>query len=321
MLFLDRPLPSGLEDLFSGRANVVGPEPESLSQADGVIAGPAAWDGRRMDLGSNRLKVISRSGIGYDSVDLPAATDRDIVVCNAPDAPTVSTAEHAVTLLLAAAKRLPATQEKLRHAEGDYFDTNDGLELNGRTLGLVGYGRIAQRVARVGAALGMEVLAHDPYVEEADVELVSFDRLLENSDVISVHAPLTPRTERLFDAVAFAAMNTGVIFVNSARGGLVDHDALIHALDSGKVLGAALDVTDPEPLPPGHRLLSHPSAIVTPHIASATDRGKRRLYRQAIDNALTVIGGQRPASVVNPEVYDSPKVNGGPKVNDRGARK
>jgi D-3-phosphoglycerate dehydrogenase len=303
-LYIDRSIPDGLDDLFSGRADIVGPDPAALAEADGVIAGAATWDGERMDGATDRLKVISRSGIGYDGVDLKAATERGLVVCNAPEAPTVSTAEHAVALLLAAAKRIPVNQQKLRDAAGDYFETNDAIELDGRTLGLVAYGRIARRVGAVAAALGMRVVTHDPYLDEADVDLVDFDSLLEQSDVISVHAPLTPDTRRMFDATAFAAMRPGVVFVNAARGGLVDQEALLIALGNGQVFAAALDVTDPEPLAPEHPLLSHPDVIVTPHIASATDRGKRRLFDHAIENALAVIAGDRPATVVNPEVYD-----------------
>ncbi len=302
-LYLDRALPPGLDDLFGTRATAVGPAPADLAQADGVVAGAATWDGRRMDGGSERLKVISRTGIGYDGVDLAAATERSLVVCNAPEAPTVSTAEHAVTLMLGAAKRIGVSQDALRRDEGDYFAVNEGLELDGATLGLVGFGRIAQRVARVATALGMNVVAFDPYLNTAAVELVDFDALLARSDVLSLHAPLTDETRHLFDAEAFAAVKPGVVLVNTARGGLVDQEALLDALDNGSVSAAGLDVTDPEPLDPGHRLLTRNDVIVTPHIASSTTVGKRRLYQHAIDNALAVIAGERPANVVNPEVY------------------
>ncbi len=304
-LFVDRPLPGGFEELFAGRAVVVGPDPRELEAADGAIAGSARWDRDRIGACSDRLRVISRTGIGYDSVDVEAATARGIVVCNAPDAPTVSTAEHALALLLCVAKQLPACQQRLRDAEGDYFALNEAIELDGRTLGLVGFGRIARRVGAVAAALGMRVLACDPYLAaDPDLDLVDFETLLREAELISVHAPLTGETRQLFDAAAFAAMKPGVVFVNAARGGLVDHDALLAALDSGQVAAAGLDVTDPEPLPVDHPLLRHPRAVVTPHIASATDRGKRRLYEHAIDNALRVIAGERPATVVNPEVYE-----------------
>lgn len=303
VLYIDRPLPAGIDQVFAGRARVVGPELTDLADADGVVAGADRWDGQRMDGGSERLRVISRSGIGYDGVDLAAATERGLVVCNAPDAPTVSTSEHAVTLLLAAAKRIMVSQTRLRQAKGDYFVASDGIELEGRTLGLVGYGRIARRVGAVAAALGMEVIAYDPYLDGADVELVDFGSLLGRSDAISVHAPLTDETHHLFGPEAFAAVKPGVVFVNTARGGLVDQSALLAALDDGRVLAAGLDVTDPEPLPPDDPLLGRDDVIVTPHIASSTTRGKVRLFDHAINNALMVIAGDRPATVVNPEVY------------------
>jgi phosphoglycerate dehydrogenase-like enzyme len=303
-LYVDRPLPPGFEELFAGKATVVGPDPADLAMADGVIAGAATWGPEEIARAPDSLEVISRAGIGYDAVDLAAATAAGVVVCNAPEAPTVSTAEHAVALLMVAAKRLAICQKRLRLADGDYFAANDGLELDGRTLGLLGYGRISRRVGVVGAAMGMNVIAYDPYLTGADVELVSFDDLLARADVISLHAPLTTDTRHLFDTSAFARMRVGSVLVNTARGGLVDHTALMHALDHGPLFAAGLDVTEPEPLPADHPLLSRDDVFVTPHIASSTDRGKRRLYDHAIDNALTVIAGGRPANVVNPEVYD-----------------
>ncbi len=305
-LYVDRPLPAGFEELFLGRARVAGPEPSDLARADGVIAGSARWGQTELASVPASLRVISRAGIGYDTVDLAAATAAGVVVCNAPEAPTVSTAEHAIALVLAATKRLAMNQKRLRLADGDYFAANDGMELDGRTLGLVGYGRIARRVGVVGTALGMHVIAHDPYVgdADADVELVAFADLLARADVVSLHAPLTADTRHLFDGAAFAAMRPGSVLVNTARGGLVDQDALLGALDNGPLFAAGLDVTEPEPLPTDHRLLARDDVFVTPHIASSTDRGKRRLYEHAIDNAIAVIAGDRPANVVNPEVYD-----------------
>ncbi len=302
-LFVDRALPAGFEELFVGRARVVGPEPSELALADGVIAGSARWGKTELASAPASLRVISRAGIGYDTVDLAAATAAGVVVCNAPEAPTVSTAEHAIALMMVSTKRLAVNQKRLRLADGDYFAANDGMELNGRTLGLVGYGRIARRVGAAGAALGMQVIAHDPYVDAADVELVAFADLLARADVVSLHAPLTADTRHLLDAAAFAAMRPGSVLVNTARGGLVDQEALVDALDHGPLFAAALDVTEPEPLPTDHPLLSRDDVFVTPHIASSTDRGKRRLYEHAIDNAIAVIAGDRPATVVNPEVY------------------
>jgi D-3-phosphoglycerate dehydrogenase/(S)-sulfolactate dehydrogenase len=274
-----------------------------MTDAVGIVASGVPWDQSRMDL-APRARVLSRSGIGYDNVDVEAATARGIVVCVAADAPTVSTAEHAVALMLAAAKRLVPNQLRLRAGTGDYVAVNDGIELAGRTLGLVGYGRIARRVHRVAEALDMTVVAHDPYVTDAPVELVSFAELLDRADVVSVHAPLTDETRTLVDATAFDAMRHGVVFVNTARGRLVDHVALLAAIDGGKVSAAAVDVSDPEPLPPDHPLLHRDRVVVTPHIASATGAGRLRLYRHAIDNALTVLDGGIPPHVINPEVLE-----------------
>jgi D-3-phosphoglycerate dehydrogenase len=302
-LYVDRAPPDGVSGLLADRCVLCGPESsDAVASAVGIIAGSTRWDGQRFDLVPS-ARVLSRSGIGYDSVDVAAATARGIVVCIAADAPTVSTAEHAVALVLAAAKRLVPNQLRLRAGGGDYFVANDAIELAGRTLGLVGYGRIARRVGRALAALDMDVVACDPYLTDGgEVELVPLVDLLPRADVISVHAPLTDETRGLFDAAAFAAMRPGVVFVNSARGGLVDQHALLAALDSGQVGAAALDVTDPEPLPVDHPLLHRDDVLVTPHIASSTDAGKLRLYEHAIDNALAVLAGRTPPHVVNPEV-------------------
>ena len=312
VLYLDRDLPADVlvllgERAAAGAARLVGPAPEDMARADGIVAGGSPWDGPRLDR-CPRAKVLSRSGIGYDSVDVAAATARGVAVCVAPEAPTVSTAEHAVALLLAAAKCLGENQARLRSGSGDYFGACRNVELAGSTLGLVGYGRIARRVGRVAAALDMAVVAFDPYLQEADVELVAFDVLLARADVISLHAPLTESTRGLFDAAAFARVRPGVILVNAARGGLVDQDALLAALDSGQVAAAALDVTDPEPLPPDHPLLHRADVVVTPHIASATGAGRVRLYEHAIDNAIAVLSGGSSGGtchVVNPEVLRS----------------
>jgi phosphoglycerate dehydrogenase-like enzyme len=305
VLYVDRELPPEVTRLVAGRCTLVGPGVGAMAAAEGIIAGGTRWDGARMGL-APKARVLSRSGIGYDNVDVAAATARGIAVCVAPDAPTVSTAEHAVALTLAAAKDLVPNQLRLRAGVGDYFGANRAIELAGRTLGLVGFGRIARRVQRVAAALDMVTIAHDPFLTEADVdvELVTFADLLARADIVSVHAPLTPSTRHLFDAAAFAAMRPGVIFVNAARGGLVDHDALLAALDGGQVAAAALDVTEPEPLPPGHALLGRDDVLVTPHIASATDAGRVRLYEHAIGNALAVLAGLRPDGLVNPEVLE-----------------
>ena len=222
-----------------------------MTDAVAIVASGVRWDQSRMDL-APRARVLSRSGIGYDNVDVEAATARGIVVCVAADAPTVSTAEHAVALMLAAAKRLVPNQLRLRAGTGEYVAVNDGVELAGRTLGLVGYGRIARRVHRVAEALEMTVVAHDPYVTDAPVELVSFAELLARADVVSVHAPLTDETRTLFDAAAFDSMRQGVVFVNTARAASSTTMPCSPPWTT-KVSAAGVDVTNPEPLPPTTR--------------------------------------------------------------------
>lgn len=301
-LFVDHPFPDLYRDLVDGRAVLVGcGTDDGLDTADAVIAGASrAWNAEAFALAPT-LTVISRVGVGYDNVSVPDAAAAGVIVCNAPMAPLVSTAEHTMMLLLAVTKHLPhqiawACEGRKGEAVGR------ALELDGRTLGLVGIGRIASRVAVAAQGLGMQVVACDPNVVEspvAGVELLPFDEVLATADVVSLHAPALPSTYRLIDAVALGVMRRGSYLVNCARGALVDHDALLEAIDSGHLAGAGLDVTDPEPLPAGHPLLDRPNVIVTPHIASATVAGRRRLYEHAIENALAVLAGQ-PASIVDP---------------------
>ena len=296
VLFFDRDLPDEFRDLLDGRARAVGPDDSELAGADAVVAGMRRWDAAAMANGP-RLRVISRIGVGYDTVDVAAATASGIAVCYAPQAPTVSTAEHAVALLMTITKRLGAAQDRAR--QGLAGGPAVALELQGQVLGLLGYGRIARRVALVGQALGMSVIAHDPFLESGvDVaRLVDFDELWTGSDVVSLHAPAVADTRHVVNDTSLAMMRRGSYLINCARGSLVDQQALLDALDRDHLAGAGLDVTEPEPLPVGHPLLQHPSVIVTPHIASGTVAGRRRLYEHAINNALATLAGT-PTSVV-----------------------
>ena len=268
-----------------------------VTDALGIVAGAWIYDDSVMALGP-RLRVISRTGIGVDRVDVAAATARGIAVCNAPDGPTVPTAEHTVALMLAAAKRIQRAEAFRRHSS---------VELDGKSLGLVGIGRIARRVARIASAIGMHVKAYDPYVAgfPADVQQAATLHEALGADVVSLHLPLTEDTRGIIDADALASMPVGAIFVNTARGPLVDHEALLRALDDGHLSAAALDVTDPEPLPDDHPLRHRDDVIVTPHVASATPEGKQRMFQTAFDQVLDVLSGRRPEHIVNPEVLDA----------------
>ncbi len=305
VMHVDRPVES-LERLTGDRVEVVGPDDDRLTEAAAAIVGGIRWDAERFDR-APALRVLARTGIGVDTVDLDEATTRGVLVTNTPDGPTVSTAEHTMALLLAVAKTIGPHQDRLRRATGDYALASTATELDGLTIGLLAYGRIARRVARIAAGIGMRVVVCDPYLDQDSVpaddparpEVVGFDDLLARADVLSLHAPLTDETRHVMDAAAFARCRPGVLFVNAARGGLVDHDALVAALDTGQVRAAGLDVTEPEPLPPTHTLLHRENVVVTPHVASATEVGRERMLAMAIDQALQALDGRRPTHLVN----------------------
>jgi D-3-phosphoglycerate dehydrogenase / 2-oxoglutarate reductase len=301
VLFIDHPLSDLYRSLLDGRATVIGPDVAELPNAHAVIAGATKpWNAAAFSEASPKLKVISRTGIGYDNIDVAAAAAAGVVVCNAPEAPSVSTAEHTLTLMLAITKRLPVHMDRANQGLGGE-PVAKSLELDGATLGLIGLGRIARRVAIAAQAMGMHVIAHDPYVTDAPpgVTLTTKDDVFTRAHIVSLHAPAAAETRHLVNAERLSQMRKGSYLINAARGALVDQTALVAALDSGHLAGAALDVTEPEPLPVGHPLLARLDVIVTPHVASSTEAGRRRLYEHAIDNALNVLAG-RPASIVAP---------------------
>lgn len=314
-VWFERDMPDHVAAILAGVAHPIGPGTSTpldllstIGAADAVIASSlATYDGPAMDRAPH-LRVIARTGVGVDKIDLRAATERGVAICNTPDAPTISTAEHAITLMLSVAKRVGGAQAALRSGGRDFFGSHEGREVSGKVLGIVGVGRIGTNVARMAAGFGMSVLAYDPFVDaaapEARIQMVgSLDQLLAEADVVSLHLPFTSETQHLMNAKHIAQMKQGAILVNTARGGLVDHDALLASLESGRLFGAGLDVTDPEPLPPDHSLLHRDDVVVTPHVAAATATGKARLYRTAVMQALQVLRGERPDHLVNGDVW------------------
>ncbi len=253
------------------------------------------------------LKLIARTGIGVDNVDLAAATVRGILVTNTPDGPTESTAEHTVAMLLALAKRLKQGSDNLAAGQwGPRSGPLVGVEVRGKTLGLVGLGRIGRRVAEIcRLAFGMRVIGCDPFVSpeqaaEWGIEQADTATIIAQADFLSLHAPATPETRKLINSATIATMKPGAYLLNMARGVLVDEDALLAALDSGHIAGAGLDVFDPEPPAVESRLRSHPNVIATPHVASLTAEGRERMERMAIERLLAFFAGHRPDNVVNP---------------------
>ncbi|NNE97239.1 MAG: hydroxyacid dehydrogenase [Acidimicrobiales bacterium] len=299
IIHLDRPF----GDLQIEGHELVGPDDSRLGEAVVAIVGGVTWDAARFDLAPH-LIGLCRTGIGVDAVDLAEATARGVAVTNTPEGPTVSTAEHAIALLFAVAKTLGPHAERLRQGSGNYAGLSTAIELDGLTIGLLGYGRIARRVARIAHGIGMRVIAHDPFVWATDdaTELVELDALFAESHVLSLHAPLAPDTAEIMNEAAFAQCQPGAILINCARGGLVNHAALVAALDSGLIAAAGLDVTDPEPLPPDHTLLHRDNVIVTPHIASSTVVGRTRMLDLAVEQAHLILEGIKPTELVNTDL-------------------
>jgi glyoxylate reductase len=231
------------------------------------------------------LRVISNYAVGSDNVDVGAAAARGIPVGITPDVLTDATADLAFACLLAAARRLPEAMAAVREGEWKTWGPEWllGYDVHGATLGIVGFGRIGRAVARRAEGFDMEVL------HTGDVPLAE---LLERADAVSLHVPLTPDTRHLIDDEALARMKPTAVLVNTARGGVVDQEALARALHEGGIAGAALDVTDPEPLPADHPLLDAPNLLVLPHIGSATHRTRERMADIAVDNLLAGLAGE-----------------------------
>ncbi|GAB2962904.1 hydroxyacid dehydrogenase [Amycolatopsis acidiphila] len=243
--------------------------------------------------GAPRLKVIARHGVGVDNIDLAYCAARGIVVTNAPESNTVAVAEHTLALLLAVAKNLRAADRAVRAGEFAARHHLGGIELAGRTLGVIGLGRIGRLVAqRAEAGLGMRVRGHDPAATGPDV--VGLPELLAASDVVSLHVPLTTGTAGFFGAAEFAALKPGAYLVNCSRGGVVDETALRTALDRGQLAGAALDVFATEPLPAAHPLASDPRVLLTPHMAAHTGESLARMAVDAANEIIAVSRGEQP---------------------------
>lgn len=238
-----------------------------------------------------RLKVIARAGTGVDTIDVSAATRAGIAVLNAPGANTVSTAEHTIALLLSLVRHVPDAVASMRRGDWDR-KRFEGSELRGKTIGIIGLGRIGSHVAQIARAFSMRVLAHDPYVPRDGAqraELVPLEELLAEADVVTLHLALTDRTHHVLDAERIALMKKGAVLVNAARGELVDEAALLDALDRGHLRGAALDVFATEPLPAEHPFRKHDRMLVTPHLAASTAEAQERVAAeicQALRDAL-----------------------------------
>jgi len=251
---------------------------EAVRDIDGLVVRSSTKVTAEVIAAARELRVIGRAGIGVDNVDVPAATQHGIVVVNTPEGNNITTAEHAIALLVALARHVPQATASMK--AGQWEKTKfSGMELFGRTLGVIGLGNIGRIVADRARGLGMRVIAADPYTTlelaaKLDVELVPLPELFQRADAISVHVPKTKETTKLLGRDAFAKMKRGVLIVNAARGGIVDEAALLEALGSGQVGGAGLDVFEQEPPPKDHPLVQHERVICTPHLGASTEQAQ-----------------------------------------------
>ena len=254
------------------------------------------------------LLCVSAGGAGYDTVDVAACTAAGVAVVNQSGGNAVSVAEHTLGLMLGVSRRMLEGDRRMRREVGYAREDVMGHELAGKTVGLVGIGNIGSRVAVLARAFGMQVVAVDPMLTPAEIERrgarpVSWDHLLTQSDVISLHCPRDASTLKMMNAKTFAAMKPGAIFISTARGGIHDEAALVQALQSGHLAGAGLDVWDQEPPPLDHPLLAMDNVYATFHVAGVTHEARRNVAAIAAEQIVTVLAGQRPPRLINPEVW------------------
>ena len=276
----------------------------AVREADGMIVRAFGFFGPRLMDAGGRLKVIGRHGVGVDNVDVDAATARGIWVVNTPEANAEAVAEHVIGSMLAFARRLVVADAATRVADWSLRDRDYGFEVIGKTLGVVGVGRIGARVAQIASlGLNMEVLYSDVVVRE-DLERdlgarrVSLNELLEQSDVVTAHTPATPQTIGMFNGAAFARMKDTALFINASRGLVVDQSAIVDALRSGGIAGACLDVFEEEPLATDSPLMDLPNVILSPHKAGQSDTSMRNMSLVSLD-ILRILNGEEPQYPVN----------------------
>jgi D-3-phosphoglycerate dehydrogenase / 2-oxoglutarate reductase len=256
------------------------------------------------------LLLVSSRGAGYDTVDVSACTKAGIAVVNQSGGNATSVAEHTLGLILGVSRRMSETDRKMRREIGFAREAVMGHEIHGKTIGLIGIGHIGTKVAALSKAFGLKVLAHDPYLSQAEIasrgaQAVPLDQLLEHSDFVSLHCPRNNETKGLINAARLAQMKRGAILINTARGGIHDEAALAAALQSGHLAGAGLDVWDVEPPPLNHPLLAMENVYATFHTAGVTHEARNNMAAIAAEQIVMTLRGERPPRLINPEVWDT----------------
>ncbi len=283
---------------------------EKVRGMDGIVSMLTdRIDDEVMQAAGASLKVISNHAVGFDNIDVEAATARRIPAGNTPDILTDATADFSFALMMAAGRRLLEGNRYVREGQWKTWSPSLllGVDFKGTTLGLIGFGRIGKAMARRAAGFDMRVIYYDPLEPRPDPDIkavgVELDTLLEESDFISLHTPLTPNTRHLIDSAALAKMKPTTVLVNTSRGPVVDPEALYQALKERRIFAAGLDVTEPEPLPPDHPLLTLDNLLVTPHIASGSKTTRDKMSWIAAQNLLAGLKGQHLPNCINPQVY------------------
>jgi phosphoglycerate dehydrogenase-like enzyme len=279
---------------------------EAVGDAVAVIASTDLFDAAVFDACAS-LAIVARVGVGFDAIDVGAATAAGVAVTTTPGTNSTSVADHALALILAVIRRVASQDAAIRRGDWPRATSDIAGELTGRTVGLVGYGAIGRLVARRLAGFDAEILAHDPAYAGGDLaEAVPLAELLARASVVSLHAPLLPSTRHVLGAAELRAMQPGAILVNTARGGLVDEDALVAALTDGTLGGAGLDVFAEEP-PPVERFRDFPHVVLTPHLAGLSDRSRNAMTRAAAASVLDALAGRTPGGLLNPEMLSNPR--------------
>jgi D-3-phosphoglycerate dehydrogenase len=326
ILVAERIAPAGLE-LLAAAGDVIDGTTfdrvallDAIAAADALVVRSATQVDAELIARADQLRVIGRAGVGVDNVDVAAATRRGILVCNAPQSNIVSAAEHTIALLLAVARNVPQAHAAL--VEGRWERSRfGGVELDGKTLGVLGFGRIGQLVAARARGLGMRILAYDPHVtrerfrELGVASAASVEEVYESSDFITLHLPLTAETHHLISHDALSRMRPGARLINAARGSLVDTDALVGALREGRIEGAALDVFEEEPLPSDSPLLGLANVVVTPHLAASTLEAQDRAGIQVAEQVAAALNGRSVLNALNiPQVGEEEMLVVGPFI-------
>jgi D-3-phosphoglycerate dehydrogenase len=263
--------------------------------------------GRIALAGMPKVKIVVRTGVGYDSVDVPAATERKVMVANVPDYCISDLAEHTMALLLAWWRRIAELDAQVR-ANGWGRPVKPVYRLEGKTLGILGMGRMGQAVAARARGFGVRLVGYDPYIPDSafaslEVERLQLEDLFKVSDIVTIHSLLSAETRGLICERTLRLMKSSALIVNTARGGLIRTDDLVRAIREGWIAGAALDVTEPEPLPLDHPIRSLPRVLITPHAAWYSEDAEPELRRRAARTIVEALRGERPAALLNPEVF------------------